>query len=328
MLLGGLLVFSLASVGCGLAPDIETLLFMRALQGAAAAVEAVVVLAVIREAFDERTQVKALAWFGIVIAVAPALAPIAGAYIFVAAGWRANFYVMALAGLITALLVFLKLPESGTPDPDATRPSRVLRGYGALLSNRVFMSYVTLQSVCLAAIFAFITIGPFIYIEQLGLSPTSFGYFQAIIVMAFSAGSFLAERIAHNVSPRGLLALGLYVSLAGVGWLIAEIASGVEGPWALTGAMSVILFGAGPVFAASPMLAMKAAGKVVGSAAAMIGAIEMLAAGLASAAISFMQSDSAWPLLQVFAVLTPLAALAFITSRKPAVTAIENQDAQ
>lgn len=318
MLLGGLVLFSLASIGCGLAPDIETLLLMRVLQGAAAAVEAVVVLAVIREVFDEKTQVKALAWFGIVIAVAPALAPIAGAYVFVAAGWRANFYVMAVAGVLTALLVFLKLPESGTPDAQATRPGRVLKAYWQLLTNRVFMSYVSLQSICLAAIFAFITAGPFIYIDQLGLPPTSFGYFQAIIVIAFSAGSFLAERVAHSMAPRRLLVVGLYISLAGVGWLLAEIASGVEGPWPLTGAMSVILFGAGPVFATSPMLAMKAAGKVIGSAAAMIGAIEMLAAGLASAAISVMPSDSAWPLLKIFVVLTPLAALAFITSRGPA----------
>ncbi|NNF51290.1 MAG: multidrug effflux MFS transporter [Gammaproteobacteria bacterium] len=314
MLLGGLLVFSLASVGCALAPDIETLLVMRVLQGAAAAVEAVVVLAVIREVFDEEGQVKALAWFGIVIALAPAVAPIAGGYIFELAGWRANFHVMAVAGVLTALLVYLRLPESGTPDPMATRPSRVMRAYRDLMTNRVFVSYVALESICLAAIFAFITAGPFIYIDLLGLRPTAFGYFQAVIVLAFSAGSFLAERIAGRLPPRRILMAGLYISLAGVAWLVSVISMGVSSPWPLTGAMSVILFGAGPVFATTPMLAMKAAGKVIGAAAALIGGTEMLAAGLASGALSFMSSESAMPLLQVFAVLTPLAALAFVAS--------------
>lgn len=325
MLLGGLLLFAIASVGCALAPDIETLLAMRALQGAAAAVEAVVALAIIREVFDEQAQVKALAWFGIVIAIAPAIAPIAGAWIFVAAGWRANFHVMAVAGLVTALLVFLKLPESGSPDPQAMRPRRILAAYWGLLRNRIFMSYVLLQSTCLAAIFAFITIGPYIYIDQLGLPPTAFGYFQAVIVMAFSAGSFLAERVATRMTPRRILLVGLYISLAGVGWLIAEIAAGVQGPWPLTGAMSVILFGAGPVFATSPMLAMRAAGPIIGSAAAMIGAIEMVGAGLASGAISVMSSDTAMPLLQIFAVLTPLAALAYVSSRHNDVASAPGQ---
>ena len=314
MLLGGLLVFALASLGCALAPNIEALLVMRAVQGAAAAVEAVVVLAIIREVFDEEKQVKALAWFGIVIALAPAVAPIAGGYIFVWSGWRASFHVMAVAGILTALLVFLRLPESATPDPGATRPSRVMRAYWRLLTNREFMSYVTLQSICLAAIFAFITVGPFIYIGQLGLPPTSFGYFQAVIVMAFSAGSFLAERIASHFLPRRILMAGLYISLAGVAGLVSVIGAGVSSPWPLTGAMSVILFGLGPVFATSPMLAMKAAGKVIGTAAALIGSIEMLAAGLAAGALSFMRSDSAMPLLQVFVILTPLAALAFVAS--------------
>ncbi len=169
VLLWSIALFSVASLACGFAQSIDQLLVARMLQGMFAAAEAVICLAVFKDLFTEKEQVKGFAIFGMSIALAPAIAPILGGYIHVLFGWEYNFYLTAGVGVLTAILIYLLLPESTTPDPHALKLKSILHNYRSVVSNKVFITYGALSGVALGLIYAFVTGAPFILITYFGI---------------------------------------------------------------------------------------------------------------------------------------------------------------
>ena len=148
ILLAGMAGFVISSVLCGAAQSIEQLIGARILQGMSAAVEMVLALAVIRDLYDEAGQVRAFAIYGMALAIAPGLAPIAGGYIHVFLGWRAVFFIIALLGFCVTLLIWGLLPETVKPEQQVSNFNHVLWDYLRLLSNRRFLSYTGSSWIC------------------------------------------------------------------------------------------------------------------------------------------------------------------------------------
>jgi len=303
VLLGAMLFFTLASLACALARDIEQLIAARMLQGFMGAAEAVVGLAIFADLFDEKQQVRALAIFGMSIALVPAAAPILGGYVHVYFNWRFNFYLIVALGALTVLLLWRLLPESAAPDADALRPARVFGDYLGLLRARQFIAHAGMAGVGAGILYAFITGAPFVLIRQLGVPTEHFGYYQALIVAAYFIGSMAAMRAIGRMPAGQLLQLGLAIVLLGGAALIALQFAGRITPATFTFAFAVMTLGLGPVFAVAPAKALMATTRSAGAAAAMLGAIEMGAGGLAAGAVSVLHDGTARPLTLSIAAL-------------------------
>ncbi len=177
VLLGGMLGFALASLGCAFAGSIEALILARVLQGMTACAEAVVGYAVIRELYDEAGAVRVLGAYGMAIAFAPAIGPVIGGHMHVLFGWRSNFFLLTGLILVVAFLIWRKLPETlRQPDPGAVDPRRILRGYLALLGDSAFMAYALIAGMVIAGLFAMVTAFPFLFIERMGVRTEHYGY--------------------------------------------------------------------------------------------------------------------------------------------------------
>jgi DHA1 family bicyclomycin/chloramphenicol resistance-like MFS transporter len=190
-------------------------------------------LAVFKDLFTEQEQVKGFAIYGMSIALAPAVAPILGGYIHVLFGWEYNFFVIAAVGSLTAILIFLLLPESTTPDPHALKLKSIVNNYLEVIVNPVFIVYGVLAGLALGLIYAFVTGAPFILISYFGVEIQHFGYYQAAIVIPFFLGSMLATRLVDfwnsvRVLNLGLVVLAVAVGLVAVGGQFGEIADAPE----------------------------------------------------------------------------------------------------
>ena len=297
VLLGAIGLFSAASFACALAQTIEQLIVARMLQGLMGAAEAVIGMAVLKDLFDEKQQVRALAIFGVWIALGPAIAPIIGGYVHIWLGWHFNFYLIGGLGVIAIVLIWRLLPESSAPDRGALRPARVLGNYRSLLANRAFIAYTGMCGIGAGVIYAFITGAPFVLIQQLGIPTERFGYYQAFIVATFFIGSLISTRAVNHMATERLLHTGLGLVLVGGGCFIGVLASGEVTPNTFALSFSLMTLGLGPLFAVAPSKAMRAAGERVGagSAAAMLCAGEMMVGGLAAGAVSLLPGG-VWPL--------------------------------
>lgn len=317
VLLGAIVLFSLAGLACALARSIEQLIIARMLQGFMGAAEAVVGLAIFADLFDEKQQVRALAIFGMAVALVPAVAPLIGGYIHVYLGWRFNFYLVAALGIFIALLLWRLLPESTQRDRTALRPARVFGDYRALLRAPQFVAYAGIAGVGAGVLYAFITGAPFILIRQLGVATEHFGYYQAAVVVAFFLGSMAAMRAARHTPPEKILRRGVAIVLVGGACSVALLLSEPLHPVVFICAFSLMTLGLGPVFAVAPSKAMLATARSAGAAAAMLGALEMGAGGLAAGLVSVLHDGSARPLaLTVGVLMLLLTGLMRLAQRK------------
>ncbi len=312
--LGSIFLFTVASIACGFAKSIDQLLIARVLQGLFAAAQAVMCLAVFKDLFTEKEQVKAYAIYGMAIALTPAVAPVFGGYIHVLLGWEYNFFITAAVGVLTAILIYFLLPESTTPDHHALKLRSILRNYWSVFTNRSFLVYAGLAGVALGFVYIFVTAAPFILISYFGVETQHFGYYQAVIVVAFFLGSMLATRLVDFWQPLQVLNLGLLITLVGASIVLGLVFIGGLSPRSLSFAYLFIAFGLGPIFAVAPTRAMAAVEKSVGSAAAAFGSLEVGLSGVIAGIVSVFHDDTPAPfgfvigLTAVFAIVLGIAA--------------------
>ncbi|MBF6618138.1 MAG: MFS transporter [Candidimonas sp.] len=115
---GGILVFMLASLGCGLAPNIPVLYIMRAIQGAGAAFLLAPALAIIAHTFhEESARIRAWATWGGIMGLMMAVSPLVGGAVGTWLGWRWAFFINAPICAVLALAVFKTIAESRDPTP-------------------------------------------------------------------------------------------------------------------------------------------------------------------------------------------------------------------
>ena len=303
------------SLLCALAWSIEVLIAARAFQGLVVCAESVIALAVVRDLYDGRTGARILAMFGMAIAVAPAAGPVVGGFIHVWLGWRANFHLTAALAVGVTLLVWRFLPETTTPDRDALAPRRVAGDYAALLVHRGYLRYTLATGAVTGALFVFITQGPFLYIDRLGVRTEHYGFFQAIIVAAFFFGSLFANRGVGRLGLERLLQWGLAFILVGGLMLPGALAAGWESPGPVTAAISIYAFALGLFFASAPMRALEEASSTGGSAAALLGALQMAGGAAAVSIAARFHDGSAWPMAVTFAASAVLTVGLYVALR-------------
>ncbi len=323
VLLGGMLGFALASLGCALAGSIDALILARVLQGVTACAEAVVGYAVIRELYDEAGAVRVLGAYGMAIALAPAIGPVVGGHMHVLFGWQSNFFLLTGLILLVALLIWRNLPETlRQPDPGAVRPARILEGYLALLGDRTFMAYALVSGLVIAALFAMVTAFPFLFIERMGVRTEDYGYYYAAIVLAYFFGSLLVNRVAGRLSSDRLLAIGLGLCAAGGLALLLLVAAALETPTWVTATQCLFAFGLGLVLATAPIRAFDVSRLGHGYSSAVIGAVEMGCGGLGAFLVGVLHDGTAWPVAFVIAGATFIAIGLYLAVRPWRVKAV------
>jgi DHA1 family bicyclomycin/chloramphenicol resistance-like MFS transporter len=126
-LIGGLSVFVLASLACAAARDVHVLIAARAVQAIAMATVAVVPRAVVRDLYAGTQAAHMLSLMGMVLGIAPIVAPILGSNLHVWLGWQANFVLVAIYGAVLWVAVSSALPETlRTPNLRALAPAVVV----------------------------------------------------------------------------------------------------------------------------------------------------------------------------------------------------------
>jgi EmrB/QacA subfamily drug resistance transporter len=110
LLLAGILLFTVASVGCALAPTLWLLIAARAAQGLGAAIMMALTMALVGETVPKEKTGSAMGLLGTMSAIGTALGPSLGGVLIAALGWPAIFFVNVPLGILTLLLAHRFLP--------------------------------------------------------------------------------------------------------------------------------------------------------------------------------------------------------------------------
>ena len=236
VILIGLLIYVLTSIGCAFAAAAGHLIALRFLQGLAACGGVVLARTMVRDLAEKDHAARAMSLMMACTSIAPMLAPVIGGQVMWFAGWRAIFWVLASAGVIALIVAWFQLPE--TLKPEYRQPlvfTQILKRFGELLTTRTFVGYALTSSFMFAALFSYISGSPFVFIERYGISPRLYGVVFGGMVIFMTIGSLFNARFVRLLGAGRILRVAVIVpAVSGaaamvMGWIEARY--GTIGLW-------------------------------------------------------------------------------------------------
>ncbi|MCC7040409.1 MAG: multidrug effflux MFS transporter [Burkholderiales bacterium] len=216
VVLGGLGIFALGTLGCAIAGNIESLWLARVLQGISAGGGVVVGRAIIRDRFQGAEAQRMMSHVTLVFGIGPAVAPILGGILLNILGWRSVFWFL-FAYTLTMLVVCARhLPETL---PVAMRqplhPAALWRSYRTVLGRPAFLFLALVTSLSFCGWFLYIASAPYFLSGLLGVSTLGFGWLFIPMISGIMGGAFVSGRIAGRLSTQRTVNIGLGIMAGG-----------------------------------------------------------------------------------------------------------------
>ena len=202
IILLGLMTFIVGSILCLWAINYPMLLVGRFLQGIGIAAPSILSFLIIADAYSLKKQQFYMAMLNAVMNTAAALAPVAGSYITLYFNWRDNFQWLFGLGLFTLAMTFSFIPKYKLPEHKETFS---LSGYLPLFQSKTLM-LLMVNIICMfVPYWIFVGISPLLYMRDLNVSLSHFGYYQGVLALVFALGCVLFGLIMHRYQQRKML---------------------------------------------------------------------------------------------------------------------------
>ena len=235
VVLVGVAVFTLASVGCALSETIGTLVIFRTIQGLSTGAGMVVSRAIIRDMFDPRDAQRVMSQVTIYFGVAPAIAPIIGGWLFTTMGWQSIFWFLAVLGATLWIANYRLLPETLHRDHvQRFDVATLARGYRKLITDPRFVLLACASGLPFNGMFLYVLAAPMFLGHHLGLAPTQFWMFFLMTITGIMLGAWTSGRMAGRLAPRRQARAGfVLMSLAAGVNVVANLLFTASAPWAV-----------------------------------------------------------------------------------------------
>jgi MFS transporter, DHA1 family, multidrug resistance protein len=298
-LLGGLVLFALASAACVTTADIGQFVALRFAQALGGASGMVVIRAVIRDRFDEIQSARVLSLMMLVMGAAPILAPLAGGWLLVNGSWHWIFVLLVAFALACAALVWRYLEESHPAHRRSRSIGQAMLATLPLFGDRRFLGPVIVFIAAFGCFFAYLAAAPFVYIQYFGVPADSFGWYFGAGACGYISVSQLNRRIVLRLGTRRTLGLGVWVLACSASLLAVLSASNVAGFLGVFVPMLFIVASIGLIASNATSIAMAPFGERAGGASSLLGAAQSAFGVLASAAVGWVGGQGAVPMASV-----------------------------
>ncbi len=296
-LMCGLVVYTLASAGCALAPSLTALTVFRAIAAFGGSASMVMPRAVVRDLAEGQAASKLMSQLMLVMGAAPILAPGLGGAMLGVASWHAIFWFATAHGLISLLLVWRLLPET------LPRERRVRLGlgglairYGRILRERTFLVNAGIGSAAMFGLFAYISGSPPVYIGRYGLSAPLCGALVGLCSAGFIAGTQISPRLITRIGMATTLRWAIRAFLAASLLLTVLAFAGGLGLWSVVGPIMLATTSVGMVLPNATVAALSRQASNAGSASAVMGTMQFILAAVAGSAVGALTDGTARPM--------------------------------
>lgn len=205
VLAGGMALFSLATIVCFMADSIEVLLAARFIQALGACSASVIWQAIVIDRYDSKTSQRIFAMIMPLVALSPALAPLAGAVLESHFGWRSIFIALLLLGILLLISTFTQPESAPLHHGDPAHKRKLTHDYQQLITSRKFIGNMLIFAGCSAAFFAWLTGSPFV-MNKMGYSGADIGMSYIPQTIAFIVGGYGCKALLNKYHSASLLA--------------------------------------------------------------------------------------------------------------------------
>ena len=327
LLIGGISLYLLASLGCILASDANQLVALRFVQALGGAAASVLGRVVVRDLFPINEAARVLSLMHLITMIATLIAPLLGGYLLLIFGWRALFVaLMIFAGTVLVVTAF-KVPETNTGDSRNASVLGAFAAYFRIVRHPLALGYILCMSFSFAGMFAYITASPFVYINYFGVQPQHYAWLFSLNIGAIILFVTINARTVLKTGPRRMLMIGASIAAASG---IALLVTGLQGMGGLP-AIVAGLFGyvgvTGVLGANSMASLLQHYPQQAGAVAGLAVATQFGFGALASSLVSALHDGTPLPMTLVVGLAGLLSAsalvMALLSERQSAVASLE-----
>lgn len=319
MIFAGTSVFVLASVACMFAQTIEQLLLFRLIQAFGGGAAAVISRAVVRDLFGETDSARVMAMIAMVTSLAPMIAPLLGAYILELGSWRYEFLALALFGLACTWAAYVLLPETMSSVRRQASVSVAFKGYWTVWKQSDARMLIVAGGAHFAAMFAYITGTPFVYIEFFDLSEKTYALLFGSNILTLVAFGYVSTRLVKGTGTTPLIKAGSLLGLLGAALVMVSAWNGGTATWNLGLMVLGFLICVGSLGFVAPNTTAQLLGKHpknAGAASALYGCAQFGLGGMASWVVSLVHDKTALPMAATVLAFAALACWASLRLKR------------
>ena len=307
VILWGVGLFLLATLGCIFAPNITIFLAFRMCQ--AVVVTAMVLSrAVVRDMVPQDQAASMIGYVTMGVAVVPMIGPVIGGVLDEIFGWQSTFWMLFLLGAAILWMSWRDLGETSVSR--GLSLGQQFREYPELFQSPRFWGYALTCAFSSGAFFAYLGGAPFVGTEVFSLSPAALGFFFGAPAVGYFAGNGLSGKLSARVGINRMIFWGCIFNTAGLGTALLVFAAGFQSEWTFFGFMTFVGLGNGMTIPNATAGALSVRSHLAGTASGLSGAI-MIGGGAALSALAgglLQPGTGAWPLLWLM-FLTAVASI-------------------
>ncbi|SFI97780.1 MULTISPECIES: multidrug effflux MFS transporter [unclassified Pseudomonas] len=315
-LLFGASLFTLASLACAFAPNLEWLIGARFVQALGGCAGMVIARAIVSDRCDAVQSAKVFSQLMLVMGLAPILAPMLGGLLVNLYGWQSIFISLTAFSALASIAVALGLPES----MPATHPRQPLSGaltqYRRLLGDRIFLGHTLTGGIAMAGMFSYIAGSPFVFINLYGVPPEHYGWLFGTNAAGFILVSQLNARLVGKKGPAFLLSRVIWMYLAAALALLAIAGLRTEQLWPLLVPLFICIACLGSITPNASACAMNGQWARAGSASALLGCLQFSVAAASAALVGVLHDGTALPMALVISSCGALAVMLAMLTRR------------
>ncbi len=317
LIVGGMVLFGLASLACALAPTPEALTGARIVQAVGASAGPVLGRALIRDVHGGPGAARVLGYVMAAFGIVAIFTPFVGAMLVEGISWQAPFYTMAGFGGIAAVLCAGLLPETRPerqPEnaDNSHRIAALVSDFRILLGSRRVMLFVVTGGLMQGAFFAWLAGASFVVMRAFGYSAGTVGLVLPVTVFGFVLASFLTGRFAGRVPYANMVVIGVCIGAAGGLAGLALAFLGEPSLWLLLAPITVVALGHGATLSQATAGAMAPHPERAGAASALSGFVQYLAITGSVGLNGFLFDGTARPMMAIIAGFATAAALLYL----------------
>lgn len=317
VLIGGMVLYGIASMLTLIAPSFETLLLARALQGLSTAATRVIATSVVRDCYVGRRMASVMSLAQMIFIAVPVLAPSLGQAVMLASHeWHSVFVVLLLFGVVILGWTALRLPETLDEGKRKSLALRDVLGYfRETLTSRQTLGYALAAGSLMSTMFAYVFSAQQVFTEVYRLG-TMFPLAFAAIALGVAVAGFVNARIVGRLGMRVISHAALFGFMAASFVMMLAAHFGVLGLPLYMLLATITMFTFGLMISNFTALAMEPLGHIAGTASSLFGSITTLIGIVIGSTIGQAYNGTMVPLATGFFVCTLIAlACVLVTER-------------
>ncbi len=313
----GLLLFALGSVGCAVAPNVQTLIALRFVQGLGACAGMVVPRAIVRDMHTGVEAARLGSMLMLVFSVSPILAPLAGSFLIDWAGWRSVFWAVTALACLGLLLLYTQQPETRPPAERVNSSfASAMAAYGKLLRDRHFLGLVFIGAFGMSSFFAYLANSPFVMMDHYGLTARQYSLAFAVNAAAFIGVSQFTALLSTRYGMVRMVRASVTAYAGVMLLLLLQNLLGLDRLDVLIGLMLLGFGFLGLAVPAAAVLALDDHGDIAGAASALMGTLQFVTGALVMAVVGqFVQGGARTMIAGIATCAVTAAVLAWRTLR-------------